>query len=206
MTEIDDGSAHTRREQLENHPDILDVIEVKKGSWEADEFEPISDDIPPYEYVDLRGKQPAIGRLCEQHVFDNYPIEAYHDDWRDGKDMLFVQDIEVKGARVVKKDGRKTRPGRFICWRDAHEKLEKNNGSYMLVVYQVEMNKDRDGILFSVLGCVRVMAHKIIYLSDEAGRDGFNWNVNTPKQGDGWNAQIRWDWVIDSKIERIFID
>lgn len=199
-------SKKTRKELLKEHPDVIEVYEVRDGEWNTVEFDSLGPDIPQYEYVDLRGKQPVVGSLCEQFVYDHFPVVPKHNEWRDGKDMLHVQDIEMKGARLLKKDGKKIRHGRFIAWRAAHEKLKDHDGCYIVVVYQCDITKDGEGMLFSVLGWERVKPDDLVELADEAGEDGFKWNMNSNKQGDGWHSQIQWDWVLSREVERVFID
>lgn len=194
----------TRKELLEEHPDVLAVYEYRGVKLKVIEIDPNDPNKPPYKYVSLAGKQSIIGSICERYVFDHYPVESAHTHWRDGIDKLFMQDSEMKGTRIQKKDGKRTKPGRFICWRAAHKKLKENGGCYFVVVYQVDPTEDGEGMLLSVLACERIKPDDMVHLADEAGTDGFKWTMNTNKQGGNWHAQIRWDWVIDEDIERVY--
>lgn len=196
----------TRKELLEEHPDVLAVYEDRDHEWNTFEFHHLDPNIPSYEYVDLRGKQPVVGSYCEQFIFDHYPVIPKHKEWRDGIDMLLVQDNEMKGSRVLKKDGKKVRRGRFIVWRSAHEKLRDHDGCYKVVVYQCDITEDGEGMLLSILDWERVKPDDLVELADEAGEDGFRWNMNSNKQGDGWHSQLQWDWVLPREVERVFID
>lgn len=71
------------------------------------------------------------GALAERVGFERYGLEADRDGWHDARDDD-GDPWDVKACMKVRASGA---PGRFRLWREQHQRLAREGGGYVFVLY-----------------------------------------------------------------------